>query len=152
DAVPRDHRREGLPRSLHAVAHVLHGPAEARGSVAPPRLRERGALACLVRDGALLRRPPRLVPPVPGRLALAVGSQRAGSGRGRLRRSWIVVDASALLEVLLRTGTGERIEERLLGRMTYPTTNVGMLPPPALTLMTELREQRVTAPDSSPAT
>jgi hypothetical protein len=34
----------------------------------------------------------------------------------------------------------------------YPTMNVGMLPPPALTLMTELREQRVTAPDSSPAT
>lgn len=35
---------------------------------------------------------------------------------------------------------------------SYPTTNVGTLPPPALTLMTELREARVTAPASSPAT
>ena len=32
------------------------------------------------------------------------------------------------------------------------TTKVGTLPPPALTLMTELREARVTAPTSAPAT
>src|SRR6185503_18438533 len=34
----------------------------------------------------------------------------------------------------------------------HPTTNVGTLPPPALTLMTELREARVTAPTSAPWT
>jgi hypothetical protein len=33
-----------------------------------------------------------------------------------------------------------------------PSTNVGRLPPPALTLMTELREARVTAPTSAPFT
>lgn len=37
------------------------------------------------------------------------------------------------------------------GDVGYPTTNVGTLPPPALTLMTELREARVTAPTSAPA-
>ena len=40
DAVPRDHGREGLPRPVHAVARVLHGPAGARRAVAPHRLRE----------------------------------------------------------------------------------------------------------------
>ena len=35
DAVPRHHGREGLPRSLHAVAGVLHGPPGARRAVAP---------------------------------------------------------------------------------------------------------------------
>ena len=38
---------------------------------------------------------------------------------------------------------------RLLTR-AQPTTKVGTLPPPALTLMTELREARVTAPTASP--
>ena len=82
--VPRHHGREGLPRPLLAVADVLHRPAEARRPLAAPRLRERRALAGLVRDGALLRGPPRLVPPLPGRRSLALRPARAGSRR-RLR-------------------------------------------------------------------
>lgn len=39
-----------------------------------------------------------------------------------------------------------------VGGRTQPTTKVGTLPPPALTLMTELREARVTAPVSAPRT
>ena len=78
DAVPRDHRPEGLPCALNAVPHVLHRPPEARGPFASAGARQRGPLAGLVRDGALLHGAPRLVSPLPGRLACTLGSGRAG--------------------------------------------------------------------------
>ena len=43
DPDARHHGPEGLPRPLHAVARVLHRPAEDGRPVAPHRLRERGA-------------------------------------------------------------------------------------------------------------
>ena len=78
---------------VHAVARVLHGPAGARRPVAPHRLREGGPLAERVRDGALLRRAPRLVPPVARRPPVAV--EAGGPRRGPLRAALVLEEAAA---------------------------------------------------------
>ena len=67
---------------VHAVAHVLHRPPEDERPVPPRRLGEGRALALLARDGALLRRPPRLVPPVARRRRVAVGPEGDGGRKG----------------------------------------------------------------------
>ncbi len=76
--------REGLPRPLHPVARLLHRPPEDGRPLASRGLRGLGALAGVVRHGPLLRRPPRLVPRVPGRGAVALGPEGARAQR-RLR-------------------------------------------------------------------
>jgi len=88
DALPGDHRRAGLPGALHPEPAVLHRPPEDEGALAFGCLPRRGSLAGLVRDGVLLSRPPRLVPPVARRRAGAVagGKLRAQPGVHDRRR------------------------------------------------------------------
>ncbi len=85
------HRRARLPRALHAVARVLHRPPEDARAVAADRVRARRPLAVVARDGALLRRPSRLVPPVAGRRGGALGPEgdrgRRGGARTATRRA-----------------------------------------------------------------
>lgn len=83
-----------------------------------------------------------------------------------MRALWLLVAARyPLAEADVVPGTGGRAPHCPEGRdkrdpprsrwrqaWAQPTTNVGTLPPPALTLMTELREARVTAPTGCPAT
>src|SRR5262249_14139482 len=82
DARAGDHRRARLPLPVHAEPLVLHRAAEAGRALAPRRLSELGSLAELARDGVLLRRAPRLVPPLARRRTRAAGRADVGAREG----------------------------------------------------------------------
>src|SRR5438105_11635636 len=106
-------------------SHAEDDPAPQRARRPPPQAQGAGGGG---RDVAL-RLPARGGPPAgpaphrgraareargPGaRDAVAAPGTRGARGA---RRAVMVVDASALLEVLLRTPTGERVEQRLFAR------------------------------------
>jgi dipeptidyl aminopeptidase/acylaminoacyl peptidase len=87
DALPRHHRRAGLPRALHPEPAVLHG-APGDGRAQPPdRLQERRPLARRPEVHArLLQRPPRVVPEVPGRRRGSLEDRGHGAQPGVRRR------------------------------------------------------------------
>ena len=116
---------EGLPRALHPVALLLHRPAEDGRPLAPRGVRGLRALAGVVRHGPVLRRPPRLVPHVPRRRALAVGPEGAGEER-RLRREGREGEAVAYSNCTTRSATptfGGGIGGTLTGRLRASLTS-----------------------------
>ena len=109
---------------VHAVARVLHGPAGAGRPVAAHRLREGGPLAERVRDGPLLRRPPRLVPPL---------ARRRRRRRGSRRTSWRGAEGRVFSRRLPPVHEENRVTRALAAR-TRPHLDLTVSNPTAVAL------------------
>ena len=148
-AVDPDFERETAPRRRAVQRDGEGQPARPRHvGHAGPRL------AGLERDGG-----PRLPPPCARVVLLARArllersGQPPGLAAAELRQ---VVDRGRFgnrRPAARQRGAGDDDHHGQAARAgPHPTTKVGTLPPPALTLMTALREPRVTAPTSRPPT
>src|SRR5688572_10852701 len=112
DARPGDHGRERPAGALHPEPRLLHGPPEAGHSLEAGGLPRSRPLARLERNGFLLQRPPRLVPPLAGRRSPAVEPRRAGPQPG-LRQGRRLDEAVSIVSVALLPAAGA---SRRMGR------------------------------------
>jgi hypothetical protein len=117
DALPGYFRRARLSRPVHTVPSAFYFTAKGACSLEAHHLFQRGALAQLVRNGALLHSAPRLVPPVSrrGRASLeyrSIPQQR--SIRSRNRPALQIAGALHTGRVRSKFSVGQELKEEIL--------------------------------------